>query len=83
MNVELSIEELVLHGFAPGDRQHIGEAVERELSRLFVEQGVPPSLTQGSEIARLNGWAFEISSSSPAEMVGTRVARTLYEGLSK
>ena len=26
-NVELHIEELVLHGFAPGDRHRIGEAV--------------------------------------------------------
>ena len=25
---ELNIEELVLHGFSPGDRHRIGEAVE-------------------------------------------------------
>ena len=50
MNVELNIEELVLHGFPPGEHQHIGEAVERELSRLFAEQGVPPSLVHGADI---------------------------------
>ena len=38
-NIELHIEELVLHGFSPRDRDAIGEAVQRELTRLFVEQG--------------------------------------------
>ena len=47
-NIELHIEELVLHGFAPKDRYTIGEAVQRELSRLFAEQGVHSSLSRGS-----------------------------------
>ena len=37
-NLNLHIEELVLHGFAPGDRYRIGEAVQQELTRLFAEQ---------------------------------------------
>ena len=57
-NVELHIEELVLRGFAPGDRYRIGEAVERELAHLFSEQGTPPSLAQE---ARLHGWTVERS----------------------
>ncbi len=31
-NIELHIEELVLHGFSPNDRHAIGEAVQRELT---------------------------------------------------
>ena len=42
--IELHIEELVLHGFAPGDRHPIGDAVEHELIRLFAEQGLPSLL---------------------------------------
>ena len=50
-NIELHIEELVLHGFSPGDRYRIGEAVEQELTRLLADRGVPQSLAEGGEIA--------------------------------
>jgi hypothetical protein len=81
-NVELHIEELLLRGFAPGDRYRIGEAVERELTRLIDEQGVPPSLARGSEIERLNGGAFKVASGSKPEAIGAQVARAVFGGLS-
>jgi hypothetical protein len=81
-SVELHIEELVLHSFEPGDRHRIGEAAERELSRLFTEQGTPPSLTRGHEIARVDGGTFEAKQGSTVEAVGAQVARAVYGGLS-
>ena len=81
-NVELHIEELVLRGFAPGERHRIGEAVERELVRLLDEHGVPPSLAQGFEVERLDGGAFEVSHGSKSETVGAQVAQAIYGGLS-
>jgi hypothetical protein len=81
MNVELHIEELVLHGFAPGDRYRIGDAVERELSRLFAEQGTPPSLARGGDIGSLDGGSFEAKSGSRAETIGIQAARAVYGGL--
>jgi hypothetical protein len=83
MNVELHIEELVLHGFVPGDRYRIGDAVERELSRLFAEQGTPPSLVRGGDIGRLDGGSFEAKPGSRAEAIGARVAQGVYGGLSR
>ncbi len=80
-NVELHIEELVLRGFAPGERHRIGEAVERELVRLLDEQGVPPSLGRGSGIERLDGGAFEVAHGSKSEAVGVQVAQAIYGGL--
>jgi hypothetical protein len=80
-NIELHIEELILHGFAPGDGHRIGAAVEAELTRLFVEQGVPPSLAQGGEMPRLDGGRFEVAPGSRAEVIGAQVARTVYGGL--
>jgi hypothetical protein len=82
-NIELHIEGLVLHGFAPDDRYRIGEAVERELARLFAEQGVPPSLTNGSEIARLDAREFKVAQGSKAEAIGAQMAQTVYGGLSR
>ena len=72
-NVELHIAELVLHGFEPGDRYRIGEAVERELARLLAEQGVPPSLVQGGEIERLDGGSFEVTPGAKPEAIGTQI----------
>lgn len=79
--IELRIEELVLRGFAPGDRHRIGEAMERELARLFAERGTPPSLVQGREVARLDGGAFKVEPGSGAEATGVQVARAVYGGL--
>lgn len=82
-NVELRIEELVLRGFAPGDRYRIDEAMKRELARLFDEQGVPPSLAQGGEFAHLDGGAFKVASGSKPEAIGALVAQAVFEGLSR
>lgn len=82
-NIELHIEELVLHGFEPGDHYRIAQAVEAELTRLFAEQGVPPSLVQGGGIPHLDGGTFEAAPGSTAETIGARVAQTLYGGLNR
>jgi hypothetical protein len=83
VNVELRIEELVLHGFTSGDGDRIGDAVEHELSRLFAEQGVPPSLTRGGDVPRLDAGAFEMNPDLGADVVGARVAQSLYEGMAR
>jgi hypothetical protein len=81
--VEILIGELILNGFASVDRYRLGDAVERELARLFADQGVPPSLTQGREIAHLAGGRFEVAVGSQAEGIGVQVAQALYGGLTR
>ena len=78
-NVDLHIEEIVLDGFAPGDRYRVGDALERGLSRLFTEHGTPPA--RGGYIGRLDGGAFEIKPDSTPETTGTSVARAVYRSL--
>jgi hypothetical protein len=80
-NVELRIEELRLQGFAPADRYRIGEALERELDRLFTEQGVSPRLNQEREAQHLDGGVFELQPHLGAEAIGAQVAQTVYERL--
>jgi len=82
-NIELHIEELVLRGFAPGDRYRIGEAVEHELTRLLADRGVPQSLADGGEIASVDGGAFEVAPGARAEVVGAQVAKAVYGGLGR
>jgi len=80
-NIELNIEELVLHDFSPGDRHRIGEAMEQELTRLLADRGVPQSLERGGEVAHVDGGAFEVAQGSRAQVVGAQVAKAAYGGL--
>ncbi|MGL5941713.1 MAG: hypothetical protein ACRC2S_15280 [Waterburya sp.] len=80
-NIELEIEELILHGFPVGDRDRIGMAVQQELTRLITEEGIPTSLAQGGEIPRLDGGTFNLASGVKAEVVGTQIAQSIYGGL--
>ena len=82
-NVELNIEELVLHGFSPGDRLRIGDAVQRELVRLFSEQGVSPSFVREADTEKVDGGSFHVASGSRVEVVGAQVARSVYGGLTR
>jgi hypothetical protein len=80
-NVELHIKELVLHGFAPGDRFAITKAVELELTRLLAEQGVPLPLTRERNITQLDAGAFDVTPDAGADAIGTEVARAVYARL--
>ncbi len=82
-NIELHIEELVLHGFSPGDRYRIGEAVELELTRLLTEHGISSSLSHGGELARLEGGTFNAAPNSKAEAIGSQVAQSVYREFNK
>ena len=80
VNLELQIEELILHGFAPGDRTRIGESVQQELARLFTEQGVPLFLYQGGEVGHWDGGEFEMAAGMQAGAIGVQIAQTIYGG---
>jgi hypothetical protein len=78
--IEIAIEELVLHGLDPSDRDGIREVIERELQRLFTERGVPPQLSRsGSKIVRLDNARAEVQAGSRAAEIGSQVARSLYQ----
>ena len=79
-NIELNIEELVLHGFQPGDRQRIGLAVQQELSRLFTEQGLPTGLSSGGAVPSLDAGAFHNAPDAKPGAVGQQIANSIYTG---
>src|SRR5271163_2317826 len=80
-SVEVRIEELVLHGFPPGDRHRIGEAVERELSRMFSEQGVPFGMVESRGIDQSDGGSFRTTPRSTGGVIGKQIAQAVYGGL--
>jgi hypothetical protein len=81
MNLHVHIEELVLHGFEPGDRARIGEAVRVELGRLFRESGVPPALERGGASDRLAAGSFDTRATARPESTGGQIAAAVYRRL--
>jgi hypothetical protein len=49
---EVHIEELVLHGIAPGDEYAIRDAVEGEITRLLSGHGAPATESVASQVGR-------------------------------
>lgn len=80
-NIELHIEEMVLHGLENVNRRHVADAMERELTHLLSEQGLHPSISEGGKIKSLKQMEFNVTQGSSAEYVGIQVARTLFGGL--
>ena len=79
--IELHIEELVLHGFAPGERYMIGNAVERELTRLLSENGIPTSLRSENAVDKIKGGTFDAAPNAKPPAIGRQIAQAVYQGL--
>ena len=80
-SVELHIDELVLHGFAPTERHAIGDTVESELRELLVKQQSLPLSLANREIDRIDASEFEIASGAAAPTSGRRVAEAINRAL--
>ena len=85
--IELNIEELVLHGFPPGDRYAIAEAVEQSLSQLLSEQiasgGIPDSLNTNSRRAYVDGGTFNVAPDAKSGSIGNQIAQNVHRGLTR
>ncbi len=81
--LNLHIDQLTLHGFDRIDRHQLGSAVQRELSRLIREQGLPSSMNQTHTIGSLNAGEFKTGQSTGANNIGTQVAQKIYRGMAR
>ena len=80
-DLRLRIDELVLHGFAPQDRNRIRDALELELGRLLRERGVPDRLTDGASRPSLDAGQITLAPGLGGPAIGERIALALYERL--
>jgi hypothetical protein len=80
-DVTIRIDELLIRGLAPGDRERIGWAAEIELARLIREVGPPGTAGHGRDVIRADGGAVQLSVGSRADAVGRQIARAVYRSL--
>jgi hypothetical protein len=71
----------VLHGLAPGDRWRIGDAVERELARLFAAAGVAAPPPAGVTLDRVDGGTLVLQPAAGAVALGAGIARAVWGAL--
>jgi hypothetical protein len=75
--IEVTIDELVLHGFEPRHRERIAEAVRSELAEALA--GWNP--TTGADDAHLDGGSFSVPADASPAAVGRGVARQVAQRL--
>lgn len=76
--LEIRIDELVLHGFGHLDRADVRRAVEAGLHRRFMQGGVPALLSRGGRVERLDGGTFTARPGAEGTDVGGRVAEAIH-----
>lgn len=81
-NVELHIDELVLHGFAARDRHRIAAALERELTRLIAQGDVERLPASSMQVDRVDAGSFRLDPAARPSHIGQTVAQRVYRQLS-
>ena len=79
--IELHIEELVLHGLSAYNAHQIGRAIEREITLLLQERGLPNAFSADINLGRLNAGTFNIRPGANAEVIGHNIANSIYQPL--
>jgi hypothetical protein len=78
-NIELQIEELILHDLPYDQRHRVAAAIEQELTRLLGERGLPAGFSEG--MPPIDVGTVYISPHRTAETVGLQVANWIYRQL--
>jgi hypothetical protein len=80
-DLDLRINELVLHGFDQLDRAELRAAVERALSQLFAQRGLPSSFNQSGHVDSLDGGTFTARPAAGGHDIGGRIAQAISRSL--
>lgn len=81
MNIEVTIDELVLDGVPVPDAEQLRSVVSAELARLISDQGLPPTLSGESSIPMVNGGTITVTPGNAAGSLGSQIARAVIGGL--
>jgi hypothetical protein len=79
VRIELIIDELVLHGFAPGERHAIGDAVQAHLESLLAADSI--ALSSSMSVDSPAPTQVVIGPRAKAGSIGSAIAQAIHGGL--
>jgi hypothetical protein len=80
MNLELTIERLILPDLPLVYRERVAAALEGELARLWAEQGPPTGVEAGEPLA-LSASTIQVAAGARPDEIGAQVAQSIYTSL--
>jgi hypothetical protein len=79
-NLELTIDHLILPDLPLVFRERVAAALERELARLWAEQG-PPLGVEGGEPLAWSASSVQVAAGARPDEIGAQVAQSIYTSL--
>ncbi|MFP2930340.1 hypothetical protein ACLESO_35120 [Pyxidicoccus sp. 3LG] len=79
-DIEIHIEELVLHGVDVADRHALAEALQRELQALVASEGIQTLMSDPDRFSRWSPGPLTVEPGMKSEQLGSQLARTLHGG---
>ncbi len=76
--IEVHIEELVLHGFDPHSRWSVADALENQLRGLLAERGLPAAWLADRDA--IDAGAIASPDRTKLKSFGARIAGAIYDG---
>ncbi|MDB5148612.1 MAG: outer membrane protein/protective antigen [Mucilaginibacter sp.] len=82
-DIELTIDKIVLHGFASKDSKGLKEAIQFELGRLINERGLPAEIRSGGTFEHLPGGNVSIKTGGSLKTLASKISNHVYNGFSE
>lgn len=80
-SVQLRIDQLVLAGVAPGERERVADAVRDELARLLAAPGAAAKFAAPVNREQLDGGTIRIAGAMRAVSFGEQIAQAVHGSL--
>ena len=82
MNLEIEIQQLILHGLPASDAVRIKAAITDSLVTILQRDGISESLIKQGSVETMQG-EFRVNPGSSPENIGAHVAKAVARGLTR
>jgi len=82
-NIHLYVDRLILNGLAVERTQasHVTMAIEAELTRLLIENGLMTSMQTDIAVPSMRANSIQLTSDTSPGQIGTQIAQAIFSGI--
>jgi plasmid stabilization system protein ParE len=81
--IRIHIDEIVLHGFEPGERRRIADALQARLAELLADTPLTGQRMTSISLERADAGTISIPEGAAAAAVGEGIAAALHGGMGR